>query len=178
MIRTSCNDGWQVRPTVDPFAELSGHVVPYQEVTLPHDAMIDQERDASGGGAGGYFPGGVYEYRKAFPMPEEHRGRRIIVEFEDVYRDAAVFINGDYAGQRPYGYSRFFIDADRFLRYGQETRSASTPGPTRNRARCSTHTGTGTDRAGSWQGPAGRADQPQHAACVRDRRPYPYPTPR
>ena len=53
-------------------------------------------------------------------MPEEHRGRRILVEFEGVYRDAMVYINGDYAGQRPYGYSLFRVDADRFLRFGAD----------------------------------------------------------
>jgi len=127
MIRTSFNDGWQTRPKVNPFAELSGTKVPFRPVTLPHDAMIERERAAPGGevtmegGAGAYFPGGVYEYRKTFAVPEEHRGKRIFVEFEGVYRDAVVFINGDYAGQRPFGYSHFRIDADRFLRYGDDS---------------------------------------------------------
>ena len=95
-------------------------------MTLPHDAMIGQERVAPdsetlmGGGAGAYFPGGAFEYRKIFSVPEEHRGRRILLEFEGVYRDAMVYINGDYAGQRPYGYSLFRIDADRFLRFGAD----------------------------------------------------------
>lgn len=124
MIRTSFNDNWQTRPKVNPFAELSGGTVPFQSVTLPHDAMIEQQRVAGeatmDGGAGAYFPGGVHEYRKTFAMPEEHRGKRIILEFEGVYRDAMVYLNGDYAGQRPYGYSRFFIEADRFLRFGQD----------------------------------------------------------
>ncbi|MEV4112708.1 glycoside hydrolase family 2 TIM barrel-domain containing protein [Nonomuraea sp. NPDC049695] len=121
MIRTSFNDGWQVRPKVNPFAELAGVVVPYREVTLPHDAMIEQPRVPSEeGAAGAYFPGGVYEYRKTFFVPKEHQGKRIAIEFEGVYRDATVFINGDYAGQRPYGYSLFRIDANRFLRYGQD----------------------------------------------------------
>lgn len=126
MIRTSFNDNWQTRPKVNPFAELSGVTVPYRTVTLPHDAMIGQERVAPDGeatmegGAGAYFPGGVFEYRKNFFVPEEHQGKRILIEFEGVYRDAVVHINGDYAGQRPYGYSQFFIDADRFLRFGQD----------------------------------------------------------
>ena len=55
----------------------------------------------SGGGAGGYFPGGAFEYRKTFSVPEEQRGRRVLLEFEGVYRDAMVYVNGDYAGQRP-----------------------------------------------------------------------------
>ncbi len=53
-------------------------------------------------------------------MPEEERGRRHLVEFEGVYRDAMVYVNGDYAGQRPYGYSLFRVDAGRFLRFGAD----------------------------------------------------------
>ncbi|WP_262059482.1 glycoside hydrolase family 2 TIM barrel-domain containing protein [Streptomyces sp. STR69] len=126
MIRSSFNDGWQTRPKVNPFAELSGTKVPFRPVTLPHDAMIERERSAPGGevtmegGAGAYFPGGTYEYRKTFFVPEEQRGKRILFEFEGIYRDAVVFVNGDYAGQRPYGYSHFHIDADRFLRFGED----------------------------------------------------------
>ncbi len=125
MIRSSFNDGWQTRPKVNPFAELSGLAMPFQQVTLPHDALIGRERTAPGGdtsrqgGAGAYFPGGVFEYRKTFTVPREDRGKRILIEFEGVYRDAVVHINGDYAGQRPYGYSPFRIDATRFLRFGE-----------------------------------------------------------
>ncbi|MET8978055.1 glycoside hydrolase family 2 TIM barrel-domain containing protein [Streptomyces sp. NPDC004539] len=126
MFRTSFNDGWQVRPKVNPFAELAGQSVPFTPVTVPHDAMLDRWRtEPEGevtmeGAAGAYFPGGVFEYRKTFVVPEEWRGRRVLVEFEGVYRDAVVFLNGDYAGQRPYGYSQFRIDADRYLRFGEE----------------------------------------------------------
>lgn len=121
MIRTSFNDGWQVRPAVNPFAELTGTANGYRPVALPHDAMIGQERtDSPEVGATAFFPGGVFEYRKSFFVPEEQRGERLLLEFEGVYRDATVHINGDHAGQRPYGYSRFLIDAGRFLRYGQE----------------------------------------------------------
>jgi len=126
VIRVSFNDDWQVRPKVNLFAEMSGTSVPYRPVTLPHDAMIGQERggrdDAptTGSGSGAYFPGGTFEYHKTFFVPEEHRGKRVLIEFEGVHRDATVHINRDYAGQRPYGYSRFRIDADRFLRFGQD----------------------------------------------------------
>ncbi|MFB4296690.1 glycoside hydrolase family 2 TIM barrel-domain containing protein [Actinomadura sp. NTSP31] len=126
MIRTTFNDGWQVRAGVNPFAELMGPAVPFRPVTVPHDAMIEQDRTAPDGaqameaGARAYFPGGVFEYRKIFFVPPEHRGKRILLEFEGVYRDATVHVNGNYAGQRPYGYSRFRIDTDRFLRFGQD----------------------------------------------------------
>ena len=122
MIRTSFNDAWEARPKVNPFAELGGHAAPYRPVTLPHDAMIERARDAAvpEGAASGYFPGGGYEYRKSFSVPAEHRGKRIVVEFEGVYRDAMVYLNGTFAGQRPYGYSQFAVEADQLLRYGAE----------------------------------------------------------
>jgi beta-galactosidase len=126
MIGTSFNEGWQVRPKANPFAELSGRMIPFEPVTLPHDAVIGQQRTASGnevtmeGGAGAYFPGGVFEYRKTFSVPGDYRGKRVFIEFEGVHRDATVFINGDYAGQRPFGYSHFYIDADRYLRFGED----------------------------------------------------------
>jgi beta-galactosidase len=126
VIRTSFNDNWQTRRKVNPFAQLVGSVAPFLNVTLPHDAMIGQDRVPPDGavtmegGAGAYFQGGVFEYHKTFFVPEELRGKRILFEFEGVYRDATVHINGDYAGQRPYGYSPFTVDADAFLRYGQD----------------------------------------------------------
>jgi beta-galactosidase len=126
MFRVSFNDGWEFRPKVSSFAELGGAAAPYQPVTLPHDAMIGQQRVAPDGqarpdgGAGGYFPGGAFEYRKTFSVPGECRRSWILLEFEGVYRDAMVYINGDYAGQRPYGYSLFRVDAGRFLRFGQD----------------------------------------------------------
>ena len=126
MIGASFNEGWETRPKVNPFAELSGQTAPFRPVTLPHDALIGQRRVAPDGqvsmdgGAGAYFHGGTFEYRKVFSVPEEYRGKRIFIGFEGVYRDATVFINGSYAGQRPFGYSHFHIDADRFLRFGED----------------------------------------------------------
>ncbi|WP_432970130.1 glycoside hydrolase family 2 TIM barrel-domain containing protein [Dactylosporangium sp. CA-233914] len=120
MKRFLFNDGWQFRQKVNPFDELSGAVAPYVDVFVPHDAMIERERDPQGDRAAAYFPGGTYEYRKTFAVPEDLEGQRIVLEFEGVYRDAAVYINGAFAGHRPYGYSTFTIDADEFLRPGEE----------------------------------------------------------
>ncbi|MGW0246223.1 glycoside hydrolase family 2 TIM barrel-domain containing protein [Nocardia goodfellowii] len=126
MIRSSFNHGWEYRTRVNPFSEMSGAAAPYQAVDLPHDALIGQQRTAPEAGVGmdshanAYFPSGVFEYRKTFFVPEEVAGKRVIFEFEGVYRDATVYINGNYAGQRPYGYSHFHIDADRFLNIGQD----------------------------------------------------------
>lgn len=120
MKRTAFNDGWQFRPKENPFAELGGISTPYTDVTLPHDALIHEQRDPDGEGAVAYFPAGAYQYRRTFTPAADLAGQRIVLEFEGVYRDATVHINGAFAGQRPYGYSGFTIDADRFLRPGEE----------------------------------------------------------
>jgi beta-galactosidase len=121
MTRTSFNDGWAVRPKKSLFAELSAPASPPQPVTLPHDALIALQRSADSvqGSHTGYFPDGAFEYSKTFEVPEEYRGQRVSLEFQGVYRDAMVYVNGDFAGQRPFGYSTFTIKLDPFLKYGQ-----------------------------------------------------------
>ncbi|NUU21235.1 MAG: glycoside hydrolase family 2 protein [Streptomycetaceae bacterium] len=125
MFRQLFNDHWEMRPKVNPFAELVGSAAPYQPAKLPHDAMIHRQRLAPDPSenvdtlaAGAYFPGGAYEYRRKFFAPEEYRGCRVLVEFEGVQRDATVFVNGDYAGPSPNGYTRFRVDVGPYLRFG------------------------------------------------------------
>lgn len=122
MIRMSFNEGWEVRPKASLFSEIGGSPTPFKPVTLPHDAMIERERDpdAPGGPAAAFFPGGVFTYQKTFHVPEEYRHKRVTLEFEGVYRGAMVFINGDLAGQCASGYSLFSVKADNFLRYGAD----------------------------------------------------------
>ncbi|GAA1962781.1 glycoside hydrolase family 2 TIM barrel-domain containing protein [Kitasatospora viridis] len=120
MIRTPFNEGWQAREKVNRFLEMGGIAPAYQDVRLPHDAMIGRRRDPAAGGASGFFPGGVYEYRKSYTPPADLRDQRVLLEFEGVYRDAMVYINGAYAGQCPSGYTAFTVRADSFLRFGEE----------------------------------------------------------
>ena len=65
-------------------------------VIVPHDAMIHEKRtaDAAGGSAHGYFPGGIYTYEKKFFIPAEWKEKYLAVEFEGVYKNAEVFLNG------------------------------------------------------------------------------------
>ncbi len=62
----------------------------------------------------------MWEYEKAFVVPEEQRGKRILIEFEGVYRSAAVYVNGTLVGHRPYGYSNFAVSIGEHLRYGED----------------------------------------------------------
>ncbi len=82
------------------------------EVTLPHDAMIEGERsaDAPGGSAVGFFHGGKYTYEKKFFLPKEWSGMPIKLQFEGVYKNAKVIVNGTLLGGCVYGYLPFWID--------------------------------------------------------------------
>ncbi|MFG2961340.1 glycoside hydrolase family 2 TIM barrel-domain containing protein [Streptomyces sp. NPDC048291] len=119
MLADPFNRGWGVRPKTNPFFELAG-AVPYEPVTLPHDAMIGRERaaDAASGAMNGFFPGGDVEYLKEIEVPDDWSGRRAFLSFEGVYRDARVFVNGALAAHRPSGYSGFVVQLDPYLRYG------------------------------------------------------------
>ncbi|GMU78323.1 MAG: hypothetical protein AMXMBFR46_11180 [Acidimicrobiia bacterium] len=64
MERTSLADGWSVRPKADRWADLMGDVAAWVPVTLPHDAVVALPRGPEAGGATGYHPGGVWEYRR------------------------------------------------------------------------------------------------------------------
>ena len=120
MKRISFNEGWEYAMQSDGF--LGTVTEEFRPVTLPHDAMIcrPRNRDAAGKNNSGYYPEGVYEYRKRFTVPEEWKEKRIIIEFEAAYMQAMVYINGMFAGSHAYGYTQFYIKADAYLHYGEE----------------------------------------------------------
>ncbi|HSH95714.1 MAG TPA: beta galactosidase jelly roll domain-containing protein, partial [Roseimicrobium sp.] len=59
-------------------------------------------------------------YRKTFSVPESDLGKRISVEFDGVYRDSIVWINGHYLGGETSGYSGFARNISELLNYGGE----------------------------------------------------------
>jgi beta-galactosidase len=86
----------------------------WRTLTLPHDWSIEGKIDpqAPMAGGGGYFPAGVGWYRKTFEAPPAWSGRRVQVEFEGVYMNATVYLNGREMGTHPYGYTSFHYDLD------------------------------------------------------------------
>ncbi len=106
MKKTSFNTGWTCNG---------------QPVTLPHDAMIHEKRDAKNpsGSAQAFFPGGAYVYEKTFTAPEGFENGHHVLEFEGVYKNARVSVNGKPAGGAAYGYIPFFINLDGLLKTGE-----------------------------------------------------------
>lgn len=91
-------------------------------VTLPHDAMLSEPRtqESTGDGNIGWYIGGDYEYTKKFTVPKEYENQKVLIEFEGVYHNAEVHINGKKVAGRPYGYTNFYINTDGFFKYGEE----------------------------------------------------------
>ncbi len=94
----------------------------HHPVIIPHDAMLAGERNpkSKGGSASGYFDGGKYYYEKHFQVPAEWKQKHLCLQFEGVYKNSRVLINGKEAGGVEYGYIPFFIELDDFLEYGCE----------------------------------------------------------
>lgn len=121
MKKTQWNRGWTIAPMQGMMAAMGGQQAEKTPVTLPHDAMIGQKRDASQPTAGGsaFFAPGNYDYEKAFTL--EKTGGPVWLEIEGAYHNASVWVNGDFAGQWPYGYGNFQVKISDFLRVGKNT---------------------------------------------------------
>lgn len=91
-------------------------------VTLPHDAMLSEPRtqESTGEGNIGWYIGGDYEYSRNFFVPEEYKDKKVFIEFEGIYHNGEVYINGKKAAYRPYGYTNFYVDTEGFFQYGKE----------------------------------------------------------
>lgn len=91
-------------------------------VTLPHDAMLSEPRtqESTGEGNIGWYIGGDYEDTKNFFVPEEYKDKKVLIEFEGIYHNGEVYINGKKAAYRPYGYTNFYVDTEGFFQYGKE----------------------------------------------------------
>lgn len=113
MIATSLLTGWTCRHL--------GDTAPGKAVTLPHDAMLAEPRTAisAGGTNTGWYEGYDYEYQRTLTVPENELADTHILEFEGVYHNAEVWLNGQKAAFRPYGYTNFYVDCAPYLHAGE-----------------------------------------------------------
>lgn len=104
MKATSFNTGWTCRHL--------GSSAPGTPVTLPHDAMLAEERSqtSAGGTNTGWFAGYDYLYEKHFTPDAAQAAQCAVLEFEGVYHNAEVYLNGEKIASCPYGYSDFYAD--------------------------------------------------------------------
>ncbi len=108
------NDHWQVK--------YLGERAPGVPISLPHDAMLSEPRtELSAGGINtGWYEGRDYLYTKVFTPDRALTDQCAVLEFEGVYHNAEVWLNGEKLAFRPYGYTNFYVELTGKLRAGEE----------------------------------------------------------
>lgn len=91
-------------------------------LNLPHDWSIEGEfsKDHPATPGGGALPGGIGWYRKSFFVSSDDKEKLFFIDFDGVYRNSEVWINGNYLGKRPYGYSSFRYELTPYLKFGEK----------------------------------------------------------
>lgn len=115
------DEGWQFTQTDSVKMSWFGYNdKTWRTLDLPHDWAIEGDfmATAPSGASGGALPGGIGWYRKHFNVTKADKGKKLFIDFDGVYMNAKVWINGHELGQRPYGYSSFRYDLTPHLNYG------------------------------------------------------------
>jgi beta-galactosidase/beta-glucuronidase len=93
----------------------------WRKLNLPHDWSIEGPYSPNYASGTGYLPGGIGWYRKSFQLNPSLKGKVIAIEFDGVYNNSEVWINGHHLGKRPYGYSSFQYDLTEYVNFAPET---------------------------------------------------------
>lgn len=106
--------------TDDEYLKLSGD--DWRVVDLPHDWSIEGEYKEVDNGTdwqSGFLPAGVGWYKKSFYCPTEWTGKKVRIQFDGIFMNSKVWINGHLLGERPNGYIGFVYDLTPFLKAGK-----------------------------------------------------------
>ena len=94
----------------------------WRRLDVPHDWAIEGDFSVGNpsGAGGGALPGGIGWYRKTFTLPPSDSAQeKVFLEFDGVYMNSTVYVNGQKVGYRPYGYSSFEYDITPYVREGR-----------------------------------------------------------
>jgi len=94
----------------------------WRTLNLPHDWSIEADFSAGNPASpgGGALPGGIGWYRKTFVADQSFENKNVYIDFDGIYRDSRVWINGQLLGERPYGYISFRYNLTPYIRKGAE----------------------------------------------------------
>jgi beta-galactosidase len=99
----------------------------WRKVDLPHDWSIEDRPgthspfnpDAISQVNEGFTVQGTGWYRKDFTVPASAKGKRVIIQFDGVYMNSDIYVNGQHVGNHPYGYTSFYYDITKELKFGE-----------------------------------------------------------
>jgi beta-galactosidase len=115
----SFNDGWKFYlGDATGAQQTSFSDSAWTSLTVPHDwsPALGFDKNSPGGGDSGFINGGVGWYRKSFALDSSYAGKRILIEFDGVYMNSQVWINGTSLGTWPYGYTTFQYDLTQYVK--------------------------------------------------------------
>ena len=89
---------------------------------VPHDAMLlDEKSETSAGGVNtGWIEAQDYTYERNLHISEKWNGKKLLLEFEGIYRKATVYVNRKKAAYHEYGYTGFYVDITESVNYGAD----------------------------------------------------------
>src|SRR5574344_1146229 len=112
------DNGWRFSlKGTDDASKTSFDDSAWRLLNLPHDWAIegDFSKDNPSGTGGGALPGGIGWYRKTFDVMGYSKEKCYYIQFDGVYMNSEVFINGHSLGMRPYGYISFEYNLTPYL---------------------------------------------------------------
>ncbi|SHL40382.1 beta-galactosidase [Chitinophaga jiangningensis] len=123
LAQTDFNSNWKFLLGDDSLASQPKYNdTKWRQLTLPHDWSIEHNFSATVPATtqGGALPAGIGWYRKTFLLPASNADKEVRIEFDGIYRDSEVWINGHYLGRRPNGYISFAYELSPYIRFGEK----------------------------------------------------------
>ncbi|TSE04718.1 sugar-binding domain-containing protein [Aquimarina algiphila] len=114
------NYDWRFYLGDEPEAyKLSFNDTNWTVLNVPHDWSIEEgyQKEGETAASSGFVPGGIGWYRKSFLLTEADKNKQISIQFDGVYNNSTVWINGKLLGTRPNGYISFIYDLTPHLKY-------------------------------------------------------------
>jgi beta-galactosidase len=116
-----------VAPTAMQFDDSGWRIV-----HLPHDYVVEGKFDPNEDGSHGFLPRPKAWYRKSLLLPSSDKGKSVWIDFDGVYRDSVVYLNGIKLGEFQSGYAPFRYDISKAAIYGANNILAVSVDPTSN----------------------------------------------
>jgi len=92
----------------------------WQSVHLPHDYVLDETYNQTNERSHGYLPFKVGWYRKHVAIPAADAGKVLRLDFDGVFRNSDVWLNGTYLGKHLSGYTPFSYDITKLAKLGAD----------------------------------------------------------
>ncbi len=122
--RRSFNDNWQfyLGATNENIHQVDFAANDWRKLSVPHDWSIELpfDKESPTGTGGGALRGGLGWYRKVFTMSDADKLKTHFIQFDGVYMNSEVYLNGQLLGKRPNGYIGFRYDATPYLKFGKQ----------------------------------------------------------